>query len=292
MRKPALAVWTVVLAACGDVTETTNIAYDDRSPSTVLDVYRPPPASTPRPAVLVIHGGGWAEGIYRSSMASHAERLAEAGYVTLNIEYRLTPEAGYPAQVQDCFCALAYARAHATELGIDPDRIAGLGYSAGGHLVSMLGVDRDPEVQPDCAAAVGPVAPLAAVIPGAGPEDMAALPQVSAVTDFMGGNVSDIPERFHAASPLSHVAAGAPPYLFVHGDDDWFVNFDHQEVPMQAALEAVGTGTHLLRIPGGGHIFNRGVDGGSYELPLTEIDTPEAQAAIIDFLDHTIGPPP
>ncbi|HEX7704793.1 MAG TPA: hypothetical protein VF403_28830, partial [Kofleriaceae bacterium] len=88
------------------------------------------------------------------------------------------------------------------------------------------------------------------------------------------------------------VTAGAPPYLFVHGDDDWFVNFEAQEQPMQAALDAVGTPTHLLRIPGGGHILNRGVDGGSYDLPLTEIDTPEAQIAIIDFLDHTIGPPP
>ncbi|MFT3691732.1 MAG: alpha/beta hydrolase [Kofleriaceae bacterium] len=284
-------MWTAVLtSACGDVTETTDVAYDNRFPDDVLDIYRPPPTSTPRPAVLVIHGGGWTEGIYRASMASHAERLAEAGYVTVNIEYRLTPTAGYPQQVQDCFCALGYMRAHAEELGIDPDRIAGLGYSAGGHLVSMLAVDTDAEVQPDCGT--GPVAPLAAVIPGAGPEDMAALPQVGAVIGFLGGTVDAIPDRYHAASPLSHVHAGAPPYLFVHGDDDWFVDFDHQEVPMQAALDAVGTPTHLLRIPGGGHIFNRGVDGSTYELPLTEIDTPEAQAAIIDFLDHTIGPPP
>ena len=59
---------------------------------------------------------------------------------------------------------------------------------------------------------------------------------------------------------------------------------------MKRALDAVGTKTRLLEIPGGGHIFNRGADGGSWELPLTSIDTPEAQAAMIDFLDHTIGP--
>ena len=287
-------VWTLVLTGCDNVTETSDVAYDPRFENDVLDIYRPPPASTPRPAVLVIHGGGWTEGIYRSSLSNQAEQLAQAGYVTFNVEYRLTPNGGqYPHAVQDSYCALAYARAHASELDIDPARIAGLGYSAGGHLVSMLGVDLDAEVQPDCDVAGGaPVAPLAAVVTGAGPEDMAALPQASAVTMFLGGSVSDFPERYHAASPLSHVAAGDPPYLFVSGDDDWFVNFDAQDAPMQAALAAVGTPTHVMRVPGGGHIFNRGVDGADWELPLTSIDTPEAQAAMIDFLDHTIGPPP
>ena len=298
MRNPAIVwaawtVWTAVLTSCTNVTVDTDLAYDPRFAADVLDVYRPPPASVPRPAVLVIHGGGWTEGIDRSSMATHAQRLAEAGYVTLNIDYRLTPNGGvYPHEVQDCYCALAYARNHAQELGLDPARIAGLGYSAGGHLVSMLGVDRDADVQPDCAEATAAVEPLAAVISGAGPEDLAALPQAAAVTMFVGGSVSDVPALYHAASPLSHVAPGAPPYLFVHGDDDWFVDFTAQEQPMQAALDAVGVPTHLLRVPGGGHVFNRGVDGGSWELPLTSIDTPEAQTAIIDFLDHTIGPPP
>jgi hypothetical protein len=80
--------------------------------------------------------------------------------------------------------------------------------------------------------------------------------------------------------------------LFVSGDDDWFVDFTDQDEPMIAALAAVGTPTHLLRVPGGGHIWNRGADGSSWEVPLTSIDTPEAQDAMIDFLDHTIGPPP
>jgi acetyl esterase/lipase len=285
--------WLLVLVACGDVTERGNINYDPRNGADVLDIYAPPPASTPRPAVLVIHGGGWSEGIDRSSMASHAERLAAAGYVTLNLDYRLTPHGGkYPHAVQDCFCALAYARNHATELGIDPAKIAALGYSAGGHLASMLAVDRDDDVQPDCAEATARAEPVAAVIPGAGPEDLAAFPPAQLVQDFVGGSLDQVPELYRAASPLSHVTAGAPPYLLIAGDDDWFVQFTKQTEPMQRALEAVGVSTRLLRIPGGGHVFNRGADGGSWELPLTSIDTPEAQAAIIDFLAHTIGPPP
>jgi acetyl esterase/lipase len=286
-----LAVWTAVLAGCTSVVAQSDIPYDTRYSVDVLDTYLPPPASAPRPAVLVIHGGGWTEGVDRSSMAAHAERLAEAGYVTVNIEYRLTPNGGqFPHEVQDCYCALSYMRNHATELGIDPTRIAGLGYSAGGHLVSMLGTDRDAIVQADCAE--GPTAPLAAVLAGAGPQDMAALPQVTNVQAFVGGTLEAIPDTYQQASPLAHASADSAPFLFVHGDDDWFVNIDKQERPMKAALDAAGVETRLIEIPGGGHLLNRGVDGGSWELPLTSIDTPESQAAMIDFLDHTIGPPP
>jgi acetyl esterase/lipase len=88
------------------------------------------------------------------------------------------------------------------------------------------------------------------------------------------------------------VTPDAPPFLFIHGDDDWFVNIDAQERPMKRALDAAGVRTRLLEVPGGGHIFNRGADGTAWELPLTSIDTPESQAAMIDFLDTTIGPPP
>ncbi len=291
MRFPSL-VWTAVLAGCGvGVTETTDISYDSRFSEDVLDIYNPHTAGTARPAVLVIHGGGWTEGIYRSSEAPEANWLAEAGYLAVNIEYRLTPEASFPAQVQDCFCALAYMRAHATELAIDPDRIAGVGYSAGGHLVSMLATTaNDPIVAPDCDA--GPAAPLDAVVTGAGIEDMAAMPQFPVVTSFIGASLADDPELYQEASPLAHVAAGDPPYLFVSGDGDWLVNFDHQDKPMIAALDAVGTETRLLEIPGGGHVLNGSTDGGEWELPLTSFDTPPAQDAILDFLDHTIGPPP
>jgi acetyl esterase/lipase len=285
-----VGVWTIALG-CTDVSVRTDVSYDDRFGADVLDVYMPPDAGVPRPAVLVIHGGGWTEGVDRSSTADVAQRLAGAGYVAVNIEYRLTPNGGqFPHAVQDCFCALAWMRAHASELGLDPLRIAGLGYSAGGHLVSMLGTSAaDPGVAPDCVA--GPAAPLAAVVSGAGPQDMTSLLQVGPVIDFVGGSKDAVPEKYAEASPITHVAPGDPPFLFIHGDNDWFVPISNAH-RMQAALDGVGTMTRLLEIPGGGHIWNRGANGGDWELPLTSLDTPEAQAAMIDFLDHTIGPPP
>lgn len=285
-----LAVWTAVLAGCADVVVESDISYDDRFDVAKLDVYSPPPADSLRPAVLVIHGGGWHEPLERDGMASHAERLAEAGYVAFNLSYRLVPHGGeFPHAVQDCLCALAWVRAHAADYGVDPARIGALGYSAGGHLVSMLGVAAGaPEVAPDCAA--GPTAPVAAVVSGAGPEDMRTLLRADAVTDFMGGTADEVPDRYDAASPITHVAPGAPPFLFIHGEDDWFVPLE-SSTRMAAALDAVGAPHHLLLIPGGGHIWNRASSGATWDLAMS-IDTPEAWAAIIDFLDHTIGPVP
>jgi acetyl esterase/lipase len=289
MRFATLLAAGTLASGCLDVTVDKNVPYDDRYDVAVLDIYRPPPADMPRPAVVTIHGGGWHTGIYRSSLAGIAERLADAGYITLNIEYRLVGNGGeFPHAIQDCLCALAWTRAHAGELGIDPTRVAGLGYSAGGHLVSMLGVASDvASVQPDCAA--GPAAPFDAVVSGAGPEDMRDLAWADAVQDFIGGSLSEFPDRYDDASPILHVRPGAPPFLFVHGTNDYFVPIAHSR-DMARELDDVGTDARLLEVPGGGHIWNDA--GGDWELPLTSIDTPAAQAAIIDFLDDTIGPVP
>ena len=286
----ALVVCTAVLTGCAEVVVESDVSYDDRFGVAKFDTYSPADDATSRPAVLVIHGGGWREGLERDGMADHAHRLAAAGYVAFNLSYRLTPSGGqFPHAVQDCLCALAYIRAHASEYGIDPARIATFGYSAGGHLASMLGTAAaDPIVAPDCAAASGaPAMPVAAVVSGAGPQQMTLLPETTAVTDFVGGTQADVPALYAQASPISYVAAGAPPFLLIAGDADWFVDIEHARL-MQRALDDVGTETHLLSIPGGGHLLNRGASGASWELELS-IDTPEAWAATIDFLDRTIG---
>jgi acetyl esterase/lipase len=281
-----LGVCTGVLGACADIVVETDISYDDRFAITRMDAYLP--ADTPRGAVVVIHGGGWRAGLGRDGMADHSRRLAAAGYAAFNIDYRVTPDGGeFPHAVQDCICALAYVRAHAADYAIDPARIAALGYSAGGHLVSMLGTAAgDPIVAPDCAAA-GDTGPVAAVIAGAGPEDMMLMPEVDVVVAFVGGTKADAPERYVQASPISYVAPGAPPFLFVTGASDWFVDPEHAH-RMQDALTAVGTDSRLLEIPGGGHLLNRGASGASWDVELS-IDTPEAWAAMLDFLDRTIG---
>ncbi len=283
-----LTLWTQVGTGCGDVEKIVAVSYDDRHTATELDVYLPagPPPPGGWPAVLAIHGGGWSK-FDRSSMARASERLAGAGYATVNIDYRLVPAGQYPAAVQDCLCALAYTRAHAAEWGVDPARIATFGYSAGGHLASMLGVAAGAAThQPDCAAGV--TGPPAAVVSGAGPQDLWLYPEVDEVVEFVGGGKVAAPELWDAASPITHVAAGAPPFLFVHGEDDWFAGVEHSE-HMRDALAAVGTPADLLTIPGGGHLINRDAAAGRYDLVVVSTDTAEAWLAIVDFLDRTIG---
>jgi acetyl esterase/lipase len=126
-------------------------------------------------------------------------------------------------------------------------------------------------------------------VSGAGPEDLRDLADASPVQEFMGGTLDDVPQNYDDASPMFHVRAGAPPFLFVHGTNDWFVPIAHSR-DMAAELREVGTDARMLEVPGGGHIWNDA--GGDWEVPLTSIDTPAAQAAIIDFLDDTIGPVP
>jgi acetyl esterase/lipase len=284
-----LTVCTVVLGGCGpDVAIESDVSYDDRFDVAKLDVYSPSRSDTPRPAVIVIHGGGWKDSFSRSGMADHSYRLAAAGYVAFNIDYRGTPTGGeFPHAVQDCICALAFVRTHADEFGIDPARIATFGYSAGGHLASMLGVAAaDPVVTPDCEA--GATTPVAAVVSGAGPQLLELLPEVETVTSFVGGRYDEVPERYAQASPLTYVAPGAPPFLLINGEADWFVDIEHAH-RMQSALDAVGTENRLLAIPGGGHLLNRSPGGASWDVQLS-IDTPEAWAATIDFLDRKIGP--
>jgi acetyl esterase/lipase len=274
-----------ILAGCTAPVEIHDVAYDDRfGDATTMDVYLPDEEGTARPAVLFIHGGGWRNG----SKAAHAEaaaRLARSGYVAASINYRLTPDGVFPRAVQDCLCALSFLRAHADEWGIDPARVAVAGYSAGGHLAGLVGVAADdPRLAPDCAA--GPTFPPAAAIPGAGPMDLLDF-QHDVVVDFVGVSAEEDPERWELASPLSHVGPDEPPFLFIHGSGDWFVEID-QARRMDEALRAAGNDSRVLELDGGGHLLNPGDQVGDLRVEMS-MESPEAWLAIMDFLERKLG---
>lgn len=282
-----LLALAVTAGACTDVVGIADVSYDDRHGSaTTMDVYMLSQQDTSRPAVMLIHGGGW-RSFAKDSMAEPAMRLAGAGYVTASINYRLVPDGAYPSNIRDVMCALAFLQTHADDYGLDRDRIALMGYSAGGHLASLVGVAHDvTEFAPDCAW--GAPAPPAAVISGAGPQDMRSMPEVDAVTEFLGGTADEVPERYDMASPIYHVNAGEPAFLLVHGSGDLFVDISDSE-RMRDELTAQGNPAHLISLAGGGHLLNPG-PGGDLHVAVST-DTPEAWAAITDFLARTIGAP-
>lgn len=123
---------------------TTDVSYrTGNSESWKLDIMQPENFGEAglRPAIVIVHGGGWAGGsktvdVYRGLMMDYTLQ----GYVTLNVEYRLTGEAGFPACIEDVKCAIRWLKAHAAELRVDPDRIGVYGHSAGAHLSLMIGV--------------------------------------------------------------------------------------------------------------------------------------------------------
>ena len=125
------------------ITVTENVAYrTDVGPSTVLDVAQPLfGPQTNRPAILIIHGGGWSAGskndmVYRTLMVDYAMK----GYVVCNMNYRLVQEAPLPACIEDVQAAVRWMKSNAQKLGIDPQRIGTYGHSAGGHLSLMAGL--------------------------------------------------------------------------------------------------------------------------------------------------------
>lgn len=279
------------VAACGDAfvqtTESYNPALGELG---AMDLYRPVGA-TPRPAVLLIHGGGWTSGD-KGDLSEEAARLAASGFVVANINYRLSPQVTFPVPIQDVWCALADLRAHASARGIDPTRIALLGYSAGAYLADMVGLAPAEIAQdPECPSGIT-TAP-AAIIAGDGPANLFTLPSLGdgEVADFVGASKTANPGLYTSVSPLNHVGPGTPPFLLIHGTFDLFVDW-HQSQQLHDALAAQGDPVALLLIQGGGHVLNTGADLGALDYIDETIDTPIGWTALMEFLVSKLGAPP
>ncbi|WP_051946450.1 alpha/beta hydrolase [Verrucomicrobium sp. BvORR106] len=237
----------------------------------LLDLYQPPvappkagSAATPklRPAVLMVHGGGWAGG-NKKEFRNLALLMAQLGYVTVPVSYRLTTNAAntWPAQLDDVQLAVRWLRNHASQYGIDPKRIGAVGVSAGGQLVASLGLreTRDPAT----AKYADQSSRVACVVDVSGPTDLAddfssKVKQGGAVNDHLkglfGGPVAEKSSLVSDASPLSHVDAKASSFLIIHGTKDDIVPFDHAQ-RLHEALTKNGTPTKLLALENEGHAF-------------------------------------
>jgi acetyl esterase/lipase len=232
------------------------------------DVYLPT-TSGPRPAVLVVHGGSWTRG-GRGRMESVAERLALAGYVAVNIDYRLAPAHHFPAQVHDCKEAVRWIRSHAEELSVDPARVGGFGYSAGAHLVALLATTQPadglegPSFGPPVSTA------LQAAVLGAAPSDLHRLPPSPAVRGFLGGTEEEVPWLYDLASPIRYVSPGDPPVFVYHGRSDLVVPVSHAR-SMVEALERAGV-PHEYHESDLGHVAAFFLDGDEVEKAIAFLD--------------------
>lgn len=227
-----------------------------------LDLYVPAGTGAPRPLVVWVHGGAFRAG--SKDDGGPALALLKRGYAVASLNYRLSQHALFPAQLEDCKAAVRWLRAHATEHGLDPDRIAAWGASAGGHLVAMLGTTGDT-TEFDVGPNPGVSSRVQAVVDWFGPTDFRQMNRQGAGVGRMDHDAPDSPEsqlvggpiqanaaKVARANPITYVTAGDPPMLLVHGDRDPLVPYG-QSVLLQEALAKAGVESTLHTVKGGGH---------------------------------------
>jgi acetyl esterase/lipase len=214
------------------------------------DLYLPN-GDKPRPAVLLVHGGGW-ERRSREDMAWIAEELAGKGFAVMNIDYRFAPEHTFPAQLYDLQLAMNWLHDHAEKNGIDRNRISAFGFSSGAHLVSLMALvadSRHPLNQPYGGANARPVAVVAGGLPG----DLRAFGSGKLLRQFLGGEQEDMPGTYRDASPITHIKAGAPPFFLFHGAQDMLVPA-RQARAFRDALDEHGVENELYLMYLRGHV--------------------------------------
>ncbi len=225
----------------------------------IADLYIPR-GNAPTPAVLLIHGGGWNGSERRSDMDGIARNLAKRGYFVMNATYRLTPDWKFPAQTDDLGQALDYMRKHAGELSIDTSRIATFGYSAGGHLAALIGLD--------------PANGVKAIVAGGAPSDLSFWPDGRLIGLLLGGPVKGNEALYRKASPVYHVKKGSPPVFIYYGTSDDLVPIEHPKAFI-AALEKHEVEHETYWNEGRSHIF-------------THLFPAQAISKAIDFLDRQL----
>ena len=229
-----------------------------------MDIVYPADAAEALPAVVWVHGGGWSdEKLTRKYLPStELAQLAGRGFVTVSIDYRLSQEAPFPAQIEDCKAAVRFLRAHAEEFHVDPGRIAAWGESAGRHLVELMAYSTDGEFLNDCCPDYS--SRIQAVIPWYAPADMRLTPEEWESSEVYGRlfPAADPKERerlMEQASPICYAARKNPPTLLMHGDADRLVSPENSR-RMQKALRDAGNDARLILVPGQGHGFFDGAE--------------------------------
>ncbi len=221
-------------------------------------------AGKPRPAIVVIHGGGWIQG--DKSSFSRPQNLppgnildfARQGYVAATINYRLSDEAIFPAALHDCKNAVRYLRAHAAQYGIDPERIGAWGNSAGGHLALMLGlVDASAKLEGD-----GPYLEqsslVQAVVSDSGPIDLLHQYEHDQVRSVIGKFLGGPPEGeriadYKLASPINFISSKTPPILLIYGVADEQVGVETADQFVVALNKAGRQDVSYIRLAEVGH---------------------------------------
>lgn len=298
----ALAVLVLGSLALSQAVATTNlnVAYAGLSAAQKLDLYVPTTTNGPLPLIIRIHGGAFFGGD-KSSEASSVAALQARGYAVASLNYRLSGEALFPAGAQDVKAAVRWLRANAATYGIDSDRFAAWGWSAGAYFAPLLGLTGDQTTifddfslgNSNVSSAVQAVISWYGLVDfGTMDDQQRANPPASCPTTWLqhdpanspesiwlGGALPTIPETVAQANLTNYIftATQLPPFRIVHGDDDCLVPWG-QSAQMHRALTNRGAVSELHIMPGWTH--------GDPRFSSTQT-TPA-----LDFLDRYLTPRP
>jgi acetyl esterase/lipase len=256
-----------------------DIAYmGSGDPAHRLDLYHPTKRQGDTPLIIWVHGGAWRSGTKGDVPIIG---MLEHGFAIASVEYRLTPQAAFPAQVHDIKAAIRFLRSRATEYGVDAKRFFIAGSSAGGHLAALVGVSTGV-TELEGAESLGNVesSAVAAIVSFYGASNLQTIlnqstpyglnVRVPALQLLLGGQPDEKPEKAKLASPVAHVDSTDPALFLIHGDQD-------PQMPIEQSYElqrAYGQAKLQVQM----HVVKGGLHGGSgfYE--------PEVLATVADFL--------
>ncbi len=255
----AVLFFGMLAGAVADPKVYTDLTYAEIGPRQLqLDLVMPEGVEKP-PLLVVIHGGGWRKG---SRKKVNAKPYLEAGYAVASIDYRLSTEAVFPAQIHDCKGAVRWLRAHAGEYGYDADRVAAVGSSAGGHLALLLGLTGgDAQYEGNVGGNTDQSSKVMAVVDFYGPTDfLLRAKDQPKETDMeggkvymlLGGSVQNRQDLARLASPAWQVDAGDAPIITLHGDMDSTVLINQSQRLVEECREE-GVPIEFYTVPGNGH---------------------------------------
>ena len=268
---PAETIWQM-LGAPGGVELLADVEYGQGG-SRPLRMHILRPRLTPKerlPVIVFIHGGGWFEGHYNRGLAPLLH-FAERGFLCATIEYRLSDEAKFPAQIEDAKTAVRFLRAKAQEFHLDTERIVVWGQSAGGHLAALLGTSGNVKELEGAGGWREFSSRVNAVVDWNGPVDFLEAKELErlmkqkqaegwkeiAMERLFGGPVLAHKEQAARANPVTYVSKDDPPFLIMHGDEDRTVALSQSQL-LYEALKKAGVDVTFNVIKGGGHF---GIDG-------------------------------
>lgn len=243
---PPRTITVVYKTVYSNLYKETDIPYADLSESQKLDIYWPDKFDGPYPVIISIHGGGYCTGDKVGSDALVAWEGLKRGYAVVSINYRLSTEATFPAQINDVKAAIRFIKAHAAEYDLNPDKIAVWGASAGGTLSALAGATADVKELSDPSLGNSDQSErVQAVVDWCGPMNLLTMDEqyeksgingyptdipTSYGSKYLGRLVTDIPELARLSDPETYITPDDPPVFIQHGAmDDW--------VPVQQSIE-------------------------------------------------------